>query len=71
MKDDRTKAIAIRAFEIWEAEGRRHGFGEIYWLRAEKELGFAPDAAMQGDKPQSADRGQPGNGTEPLKAGLE
>ena len=51
MEDDRVRAIAIRAYEIWEAEGLQHGLSELYWLRAEQELGYAADRSMNGNKP--------------------
>ena len=71
MEVDRARVIAIRAYEIWESEGRKQGFSEIYWLRAESELGYGSDASMMGDKPGSPDAGDPAHETEQLKAGLE
>src|SRR5690349_9783906 len=70
MDDDRAKLIAVRAYEIWESEGRQQGFSETYWLRAERELGFAPDASMMGSKPGSSNPEEPAE-AEQLKAGME
>jgi hypothetical protein len=70
MDDDRAKAIAIRAYEIWESEGRQHGFSEVYWLRAERELGYGPDASMMGNKPGGSEPEQPTE-AERLKAGMQ
>ena len=71
MDDDRAKAIAIRAYEIWEAEGRQHGLSEVYWLRAERELGFGSDQSMMGNKPESAVAQDPADEVDQLRAGLE
>jgi hypothetical protein len=71
MDDDRAKAIAIRAYEIWESEGRQHGLSEIYWLRAESELGYDPGEAMMGNKPRSAGDQDPAGESDRLKAGLD
>lgn len=40
-----TKAeVALRAYAIWESEGRPHGYDLDHWLRAETELGSKPAA---------------------------
>lgn len=31
-------AIRELAYHLWEADGRRHGSAEVYWLRAERQL---------------------------------
>jgi Protein of unknown function (DUF2934) len=67
MDDDRAKAIAIRAYEIWESEGRQHGLSEIYWFRAESELGYGPDEAMMGNKPGSAGAQDPAGESDQLR----
>ncbi len=38
------EAIAQRAKQIWEAEGRQGGRDLEYWLRAERELKARPQA---------------------------
>jgi hypothetical protein len=35
-----TLAIARRAYQLWEAEGRPHGCDLQHWLRAEEEIGL-------------------------------
>jgi len=58
MGDEEAIAIAKRAYELWEADGRPHGRSEEYWIRAERELGL-----KKGPDPAAADDGL-------LKAGL-
>jgi hypothetical protein len=71
MEEDRARAIAIRAYEIWESEGRQHGLSELYWIRAEQELGYGSDRSMMGNKPGGADAEERADEAEQLKAGLE
>ena len=33
------ETIQIRAYQIWEAEGRPHGRDQAHWYQAERELG--------------------------------
>ena len=33
-----TESVAVRAYAIWEAEGRPEGRAQDHWLRAEQEL---------------------------------
>ena len=35
--------VRLRAYEIWEREGKPHGRALDHWLRARWELKFAPD----------------------------
>ena len=39
MDDDRTSAIARRAYELWEQSDRAHGRHDEHWRRAVAELG--------------------------------
>jgi hypothetical protein len=43
---DPSGRIASRAYEIWEAEGRRDGDHEAYWQRAEREMGSSQSPAQ-------------------------
>ena len=38
MADDRTHAIAARAYEIWERSGRPSGQHDEHWAQAEREI---------------------------------
>jgi hypothetical protein len=38
METGQTGAIAERAYQIWEREGRPHGRDMDHWLQAEREL---------------------------------
>jgi hypothetical protein len=58
MGDEQAIAIAKRAYELWEADGRPHGRSDEYWIQAEREFGFA-----RGEDVPAADDGL-------LKAGL-
>jgi hypothetical protein len=49
---DPIQAIRLRAYEIWENEGRPLGREHDHWLRAETELSLAPEP--QPVKPKSA-----------------
>jgi hypothetical protein len=40
-------AIRKRAYEIWQAEGERHGSALAHWLRAEEEVGRAKPTASR------------------------
>jgi hypothetical protein len=42
-----SEAIRELAYHLWEADGRRHGSAEDYWLQAERQLasGIAPTRA--------------------------
>ena len=35
--------IRLRAYEIWEEEGRPEGRADDHWVRAQEELEHAPD----------------------------
>lgn len=37
--NDSQERVRRRAYELWEAEGRRHGRDLAHWLQAESELG--------------------------------
>ena len=43
------KAIAVRAYEYWEARGRPSGSPDEDWLRAEREIKTSPDWPQQLD----------------------
>ena len=49
---DLIQAIRLRAYEIWEKEGRPLGRERDHWLRAETELSFTTES--QPVKPKSA-----------------
>ena len=38
MEPDREENIRMRAYEIWEREGRKEGGHEVHWHQAEREL---------------------------------
>lgn len=40
-------AIRQRAYEIWQAEGERHGDALSHWLRAQEEISRAKPATMR------------------------
>jgi hypothetical protein len=41
---DRERRIRVRAYEIWDAEGRPHGRHEQHWREAEQEIAHAENA---------------------------
>jgi hypothetical protein len=50
MAADREQLIRIRAYEIWEQEGRPDGRELEHWARAEGEIGeISPEDSWQGD----------------------
>lgn len=38
MTDDEFEAVRLRAYQIWDREGRPHGLDQEHWLQALKEL---------------------------------
>lgn len=42
---DTSDLISLRAYQLWESEGRPHGRDLAHWLQAERELGAVPRAA--------------------------
>lgn len=36
------QSVRVRAYQIWEAEGRPHGRDQAHWYQAESELGATP-----------------------------
>jgi hypothetical protein len=36
--------VRLRAYQIWEAEGRPHGRDQAHWYQAEREVGAKPAA---------------------------
>lgn len=42
MKDEEFEAARLRAYQIWEQEGRQEGQHESHWQQALKELGLLP-----------------------------
>ena len=49
-----TDAIASRAFEIWEREGRPHGQDKLHWQMALRELTPRPKKAKAAPKAKKA-----------------
>ena len=49
MNEDELEAARLRAYQIWEREGRPEGQHEVHWQQALAELGFID--------PVEADRG--------------
>ena len=67
MKDDRTQAIAARAYELWERAGRPRGQHEAHWRQAEKEIGGVPlprSVAEEKAAPETLDLLKAGGKTE-------
>lgn len=66
--DTDNEAIRVRAYLIWESEGRPHGRHHEHWQQAVAEAGAAPsgrtaDAShpgMMGDGTEEQNLGQPG-----------
>jgi len=52
-KDLETR-IRLRAYQIWEEEGRPQGRADIHWRMAEAELRAPPPASMAGPTPKPA-----------------
>ena len=46
-RDDQERRIRLRAYEIWEREGRPDGRADEHWLLARWELEQAPDAEAE------------------------
>ena len=40
MTEEELDAVRLRAYQIWDREGRPHGLDQEHWLRALKELGL-------------------------------
>lgn len=36
------ESVRVRAYQIWEAEGRPHGRDQAHWYQAESELSATP-----------------------------
>ena len=49
MKQSKIERIAIRAYEIWEQEGRPPGRAEEHWRRAEQDVAAAMNTAQMGE----------------------
>jgi Protein of unknown function (DUF2934) len=45
--------VAIRAYQIWDSEGRPEGRDRDHWLRAESELAVAASSKVVAEDPQS------------------
>jgi Protein of unknown function (DUF2934) len=69
MTASREDRIRLRAYEIWQREGERHGAHEEYWQRAEAEIdaeeraGAAKPAAKGGQPRKAAAEHAPGEKT--------
>jgi len=72
------KAVEARAHALWQEAGSPEGNALLYWLRAEVELGVAPEAEVQPgehrDEPpqgdpaaQASGRDRPTQGDDPLQ----
>jgi hypothetical protein len=62
MSDEKREgAIRERAYAIWEREGRPDGRSLAHWLKAEAEIGSAPElpAATKAKRAKPVDRRQP------------
>ncbi len=44
---DLAERIRLRAYEIWEREGRPYGRDQEHWAQAEREIGDEPAAAAK------------------------
>jgi hypothetical protein len=40
MTEDESETVRLRAYQIWDREGRPHGLDREHWLQALKELGL-------------------------------
>lgn len=40
MTDDELEPVRLRAYQIWDRQGRPHGRDQEHWLQALKELGL-------------------------------
>jgi Protein of unknown function (DUF2934) len=53
-EDQVRELIAIRAYEMWENEGRPHGRHALHWRQAEQEiLACIREASVAGSQPGS------------------
>ena len=43
MADDTEQRIAVRAYEIWNEEGRLFGRDKEHWAQARRDLGLSDD----------------------------
>ena len=43
--DDYTQRVRLRAYLIWEREGRPEGLADDHWLEAERDVAQEEDAA--------------------------
>jgi hypothetical protein len=48
---DRNELVRLRAYEIWESEGRPHGRDTAHWLLAEAELRHVATGAGLAETP--------------------
>jgi len=46
MADDTEQRIAVRAYEIWNEEGRLLGRDKEHWAQARRDLGLSDDVDM-------------------------
>ena len=56
MADDTEQRIAVRAYEIWNEEGRLLGRDKEHWAQARRDLGLSDDVDMpplQPEQPKS------------------
>jgi hypothetical protein len=49
-------AVRQRAYEIWQAEGRIHGYDLSHWLRAQEEIDRAKSAKSRSPSVAKAKR---------------
>jgi len=56
MADDTEQRIAVRAYEIWNEEGRLLGRDKEHWAQARRDLGLGDDVdvpPLQPEQPKS------------------
>lgn len=53
MTDISEDDIRLRAYALWEADGRPDGSHDVHWLQALRELTEEANAAAAGDIPQT------------------
>ena len=52
MADDTEQRIAVRAYEIWNEEGRLLGRDKEHWAQARRDLGLSDDIDMPPLQPE-------------------
>ena len=52
MADDTERKIALRAYQIWDEEGRLLGRDKEHWAQARRDLGLSDDVDLPSLQPE-------------------